>query len=132
MPQITSDEQAYAITIANHADILSETFTELAGLMANPQLGDDEWTLNVATQLAIIRLLYDEAIEVTPPSSMANIHQKYVQAMSHYEAATHLIAQGIDELDPSLIDQATEELLRGGQLINEATQLIDEFTRAHS
>ena len=100
--------------------------------MSNPLIGDDEWTLNVAVQLVTIQALYDEAIEINPPSSMTNIHYKYVQAMKHFESATQLIAQGIDELDANLINQATAEMNLGGQLIDEATELIEEFTMTHS
>ena len=131
-PAITPSEQAYTITIADHSSKASEALYELSALMSNPLIGDDEWTLNVAVQLVTIQALYDEAIEINPPSSMTNIHYKYVQAMKHFESATQLIAQGIDELDANLINQATAEMNLGGQLIDEATELIEEFTMTHS
>ena len=131
-PQPTSSEQAYATTIVDHSTKCGKAFNKLSELMANPQIGDDEWTLAVAVQLAMIRALYEEAMEIEPPSSMANIHYKYVQAMKHYETATHLIAQGFDELDPDLLEQAVAEIETGAQLINEATKLTREFVEAHS
>jgi len=122
-------EEAYATTIGDHASKVSEAMYTLSDLMANAEFGNDEWTLDVAVQLATIRVLYDEAMDIAPPNSMANIHYKYVQAMKHYETSTHLIAQGVDDLDVNLINQATTEILTGAQLMNEATKLTDEFLK---
>jgi len=126
--EITPSEQAYATTMIDLNKKVSEAFDELSELMANPRMGDDEWTINVAVQLATIRVLYEEAMEIDPPASMAHIHYKYVQGMKHYETATHLIAKGLDELDTNLIDQATTEIYAGAQFVNEATELTNEFT----
>ena len=128
---LTTSEQVYATTIADHSNKVSNAMYELSNLMSNPQIGNDEWTLKVASQLAAIRVLYDEAMEVEPPSSMTDIHYKYVQAMKHFETATHLIAEGVDTRDANLLNQATTELTTGNQLINEATNLLEEFKEAH-
>ena len=131
-PTITPSEQTYATTIADHSSRVGKAFDELSELMSNPRMGDDEWTFAVAAQLATIRVLYEEVMEIDPPASMAHIHYKYVQSMKHYETATYLIAQGIDELDARLIDQATAEFYTGAQLVNQATELTEEFIEAHS
>ena len=131
-PPATASEQAYAATIAEHASKVSTAMYELSSFMSDPQIGNDEWTLKVAVQLAAIRVLYDEAMEIEPPTSMTDIHYKYVQAMKHYETATHLLAEGIDKLDATLINQATAELETGTQLLNEATELTGEFIEAGS
>jgi len=130
--ELTPSEKAYATTIIDHASKVSETMYSLSDLMENAKFGDDEWTLNMAVQLATIQALYDEAMDVAPPDSMANIHYKYVQAMKHYETSTHLIAKGVDELDVNLINQATAEILTGAQFMDEATKLIDEFVKGHT
>lgn len=131
-PTITPSEQAYVTTIADQTTTVGKAFTELGELSQNSQMGNDQWTLKVAAQLATIRIVYDKTMEVDPPSSMAEIHLKYIQAMKHFNDATYLIAQGVDELDPSLLDTATQEILTGNQLIEEATQLMLQFTKAHS
>lgn len=128
--EVTPSEQAYATTIADHSRKVGRAFEALSELMANPLMGDNEWTLAVAAHLATIRVLYEEAMEIEPPASMANIHYKYVQGMKHYETATHLVAQGFDELDVNLINQATAEISTGAQLVNEATELTEEFIEA--
>lgn len=128
---LTSSEQAYAITIADHVERFSEASYNLSHLFLNPQIGNDDWALDIAVQLAKQRALYDEAREIDPPSSMANIHYKYMQAMNHSEAANHLIARWLDEPDNlNLLEQATTEMLTCGQLLEEATSLIDVFNES--
>ena len=91
---------------------------------------DDEWTFDVATQLAKIRLVYNEAMAMSPPSSMTEIHSKYTQGLEHYNTMTELLAQGIDELDADLIEQATTEMYIGQDYIDEATDLMNDFTES--
>lgn len=128
---ITPAEQAYATTIGNQATTVGNAFTELTELCQNPQFGNDEWTLLVAVQLTTIRMAYDEAMELDPPSSMAEIHLKYTQGMKAYNDMAYLFARGVDELDPNLIEEATRKMEIGTQLINEAAELTREFTEAH-
>jgi len=128
---LTSAERAYATTIVSQATTVSNAFTELGKLLQNPQIGNEDWTLKMATQLAIIRTAYNKAMEIEPPDSMTHIHYKYVQAMKHYNTATELVAQGIDEMNPDLVNKATTEIQTGTQLINEVTELILEFKETH-
>ncbi len=130
--EVTPSERAYATTIAGHVSRVSDAMGRLSELMSNPQIGDDIWTIQVAAQLVTIQMLYDEAIEIDPPSSMAYIHNKYVQAMHHLDTATDLVTQGIDQLDANLINQATAEILSATQLMDETTQLIEDFIEERS
>lgn len=129
---LTSAEQTYATTVANQAYLISEAFSSLGSLMAYPLYGDNTWGIQVATELVIIQLVYDEVTAMNPPNSMLNIHNKYVQAMSHYNNMTVLLVQGIDSLNLNLISQATSEMNMGTQIFDEATQLANEFLDAHS
>lgn len=131
-PSFTASEQNYATTIADHSSQVSEAMNNLSYLMTNPQIGYDEWTIDVATEVTVIRLLYEEAQEIEPPSSMAHIHNNYMQAMWHYNRAMDFIVEGIDTLDADLINQATSELETGTEYIDEATEQIEDFVAARS
>lgn len=130
-PQLTSVEQAYATTIVNQTTTVGKALTNLSSLLQNPKYGNDEWTLQVAVQLTTIRLVYDEAMALEPPSSMVEIHLKYTQGMKAYNDMTYLFSRGVDELDPNLIDQAVTKMETGIQLINEATELVLEFRETY-
>jgi len=131
-PSLTASEQNYAATMSDHGSRVSEALGNLSDLMGNPQIGYDEWTLDVAIELTIIQLLYDEALEMEPPSSMADIHYKYIQAMSHLNSFVDLMTEGIDTLDADLIDQATSELEVATKYLNEVTELTEDFIAARS
>ena len=131
-PSLTASEQNYAATMEDHALRVVEALDELSALMANPQIGYDEWTIDVAIQITIIRLLYDEALEIEPPGSMADIHYNYMQAMWHFDRSMDLIVEGIDPLNADLIYQATSEMEAGGEYINEVTEMLYDFIAARS
>jgi hypothetical protein len=131
-PSLTASEQNYATTIADHSSQVGEAMSNLSVLMTNPQIGYDEWTIDVAIEVTVIRLLYEEAQEIEPPSSMAHIHENYMQAMWHYNRAMDFLVEGIDTLDADLIDQATSELETGAEYIDEATEQTEDFVAARS
>jgi len=131
-PSLTASEQNYAATIFDHSSQVSEALNDLGDLLMNPQIGYDEWTIDVAIQITIIRLLYEEAQEIEPPGSMADIHDSYMQAMWHYNRSMDLLVEGIDTLDTNLLDLATSEIEMGTMFIYEATELLSDFTEAHS
>jgi hypothetical protein len=85
----------------------------------------------MALQLATIRVTYDEAMEISPPDSMAHIHYKYIQALKHFHTMTQLLADGIDNVDADLLSEGLEELNIGRDYIEETTALINEFNAEH-
>lgn len=131
-PSLTASEQNYAATMADHSESVGEAMSNLSVLMGNPQIGYDEWTIDVATEVTIIRLLYDEAQDIEPPNSMAHIHNNYMQAMWHYDRAMDFLVEGIDTLDADLIDQATSEIEMGTEYLDEATEQTEDFVASHS
>jgi len=129
---ITANEQSYLTALGSNGNTYSDATNSLGVLTEDFQIGNDEWTLDVAVQLAILRAAYDEAVALNPPSSLAHIHSKYIEGLSHINNATYLIAEGLDNLDSDKINQATAELVIGNKLINEATALLNEFSASHT
>jgi len=131
-PSLTASEQNYVATLLDHTERLSDISGNLANLVKNPQILDYEWRLALAIELTKIDALYDEALEIEPPSSMVAIHYKYTQTMSHLHNYVDLMTEGIDTLDADLINQATSELELASEYITEATELAEDFVAAHS
>ena len=129
---ITANEQSYLTAVGSNSNTYSSALNTLSTLLGDFQIGSDEWTLDVAVQLAILRAAYDEAVALNPPSSLAHIHSKYIEGLSHIDNATYLIVEGIDNLNADKINQATTELTIGNNLINEATALVSEFFASHT
>jgi hypothetical protein len=129
---ITAAERAYGLAVGDQVTRLGGALSELGDLSTNYQFGDDEWTIDVATQLAKIRLIHDEGMALTPPDSMADIHYRYTQGLEHFYTMTELFARGVDELDASLIEQAGTEMDIAAEYILEATDLMNAFVESKS
>jgi len=129
-PCLTANEQNYVATLADHTSRFVEEWNKLTDLLEEPQIENDEWRMDVDTQLAILRPLYDEAFEIEPPSSMAHIHDKYAQAMYHFDMSTDLIDEGIDTLNADLLNEAISDMELGIENMEETTRLMDDFIAA--
>lgn len=129
-PCLTASEQNYDATLADHNSRFGEEWNKLVDLLEEPQIENDEWRTSVDAQLATIRPLYDEALEIEPPSSMAHIHDEYTQAMYHFDMSTDLIAEAIDTQNADLLNQAISEMELGIEDMEETTRLYDDFIAA--
>ena len=130
--ELTPAELSYAATIGEQVTTVGRALTELGQLLQSPQYGTEEWVLQTATRIATIWTSCNKTIELEPPDSMAHIHYKYVQGMKHFNTTAELLAHGIDESDPDLLNEAMAEMETGAQLIDEANKLMEEFTEERS
>lgn len=128
---ITASEQNYLTELGENNNTVGEALTELGNLTQNPQIGNDEWTVEVVIQFVTIQIAYKEATEMSPPNSLREVHNKYVQAISCFNDMTYLFAQGIDNNDSELIDEAIQKLEEGSELMDEATAAVNKFKAAH-
>lgn len=126
-PTLTTEEQVYLEVMLGLTELSLDVSDELRILMGNPQVSDDDWRFEVVIQVSMVRILYAEAKAIDPPSSFSSYHRIYVQSLYHWDKSCDLLLQGIDELDPDLIDEANTELEISTQLMEESTLLLDEF-----
>jgi len=90
-PTLTTGEQVYLETMLEHSDIVADTVFAVGFLLENPQYFDDDWRLEVAVHISMMRLLYEEVKVIDPPSSLSNFHSKYVKAMYHGNKSCDLL-----------------------------------------
>jgi micrococcal nuclease len=120
----TADEQAYALTVGAQASELQQSFQRFGELFQNPRIGEDDWTFQVATELAFWRASYNDAQQMTPPAAFADIHATYVQALSLYASAGDDIAYGIDNYDAAALESAADKLNQGNDLLTQASTML--------
>ena len=123
----TLTEAEYAEAVASQCFMWSAHSGELAGLLENPQLFDSSWNAAVDHHLSQYLSLNEEAQALSPPESMKEVDVLYKDACQHFANSAVLIRQGIDQLDVSLIDQATSEMLLGSALLEQATELAESM-----
>jgi hypothetical protein len=125
--QLTSAEREYLLTISDNGVRMGNALTELGTLLQDTNIGNTQWSTNVAAQIVIIRGLYNEVVNISPPSSMTHIHSKYLQAMHHFDSMTDFLVDGIDNMDEDALNQATTEMELGHSLILEVTAMINQL-----
>ncbi len=129
--QVTIEEQNYLTSISEISSTLINSLGEYSSLVQNYQTGDDAWTLQVVAQMVIIRGEYEKTVNLVPPDSLTNVHNKFYSGMSCFNDMTYLFTEGADNMDPDLINEATVKVNEGKEYIVEAIGLMNDFNAAH-
>ena len=114
----------YKSAVLSQADALGVSMGRFAVLAQDPQFFSGTWKVEIATELAIWRATYRDALSMSTPSGYDAFHRKYVAALAKFDAAATKVADGIDSNDPDLIEDASADMDEGTRLIDEA---MDEF-----
>lgn len=85
----------------------------------------NEWILSGAAQIAIIRSQGTALRALDPPSQYAEVHRVLLVAATHFDTATVLITEGVDNLDAQKLSEANRQMLLGVSYIQDATSLFD-------
>lgn len=125
-PTSITNEQKYLEKFSEQCGVISRAFNELASLFQKPQFYNDEWVMKVAAQIGTIRAKSQEAIQTEAPESKQHVHAKYKEAMKKYNKATHLLAEGMDNQDQKLLEEAQQMIASGSELMLEVSQLLDQ------
>jgi outer membrane biosynthesis protein TonB len=126
-PALTAEEEAYIEAVVAQAEVMAESLTSLGELMQDPQFFDENWIMNVAVELVLIQMVYDEATELEVPPKFAEVHDLYLQGMSLFNDMTYDLIYGIDNLDIDRINAATQKMVEGTQYIVRASEKLDEL-----
>jgi len=89
-------------------------------------LRDVGWMEDISQVLAEILVVGFEIRALEPPPPFEETHKLLIQASEHFDASVYLFADGVDNLDPLLIEQATEEMALGGNLVEQATEALPD------
>ncbi|MEA2595446.1 MAG: hypothetical protein QOF01_1915, partial [Thermomicrobiales bacterium] len=123
-PGFSGKEQRYMLATLEITDTVGNALERLSDLTSDVTVldfVDDDWILDVATQLAIIKVSSEEIQKLTPPPAFESIHGLLVQALELYAQSADNLALGIDNLDAGLINQAVSEMDQGRALVEQAT-----------
>jgi hypothetical protein len=122
---LTADEQAYVSAIQPIIHDTAASLGTASDLMTNPKPGDTNLTIDLAAQFAIWHDAYQQVTAITQPDAFAETHANVTEAFRLLDAAATDIAQGIDQNNPDLIAQATDELNQGAALMKTATDELN-------
>ena len=120
---LTEDE--YTIEIAAIALELITTVNGLDQMLSNPEIDDPDWVTTINLAIEDINTLCDEACQIEPPDSMADIHIVNLESISNLDSAAGLLADGIDEKDIDLVNQATTEMWLAAEVLAEVIEVSE-------
>lgn len=123
-PGFSPAEVAYAAAVRSEVQTMATSMSTFGQLVASPKLGDQTWTIVVATQLAIWRQTYAEAQKLEAPPSFARTHERYLTALANLNAASYDFAKGVDNLDASLLNKAGQEIQTADDAMVQAVALM--------
>ena len=92
-----------------------------------PTLWTEQEIITAAAHTVMIELSYESAQELNPPNKFKSTHSFFVSGLSKYAKAMPIFRSGVDNLDADKIQQATNLIAEGVQLINQATQELNKL-----
>lgn len=124
-----AQEQAYTAALMPILKEYTAAMTNFSSQMTaagkNPVLiTDAQWRLKTAATLATWDLLGAQLRALTPPARFAGAHKEVLAAAAHYETAGDLVADGIDQIDATLLAQGNTAIALGGAAINRAAGMM--------
>lgn len=91
----------------------------------NPMLMfDDEWREEYVGALVRLKVAGEIIRELEPPAGYRETHNHLLVAADHYDQTTTYLARGVDEMDPDLLELGIEEMGRGTEAVNRATEAL--------
>ena len=124
---LNSDEQAYIDEMIPIMRTITSSMDKSSELFQDPRIGDDDWTIQLATQFVIWDTTYDEASAIVPPPAFASIHNLVLESLSLLSSAGDDIATGIDTFDPILLEQGANKITQAASLMVQATDELNQL-----
>jgi hypothetical protein len=110
--------------------MLSAAAADPVGLLTS---GSDT-QMKAVVALATMKNCTTSFQHTNPPSgdpAIESIKNSIYDACSSFEAASDDMTKGIDEVDPALVNRATQELADANSAIDEATRKTNAYAASH-
>jgi hypothetical protein len=130
--ELLPEIQSYISAVTQKGQTMGKALGNLGDLLQNPNIGDDTWTINLAAQMTVIKLVHQELTQMDVPPEMADIHAAYLSATGDCDQAMDYLASGIDNVDTTAINQANDLIKSCGQKMSVPTDLLAEYLQAPS
>jgi hypothetical protein len=126
----TLAQATYFLTLAEIQSGMVNAFADLGETFAlageQPLLVfDDDWRLNVAITLTTMNIAAEQIIKLSPPAGLDQLHSLQLQVADQLEIITSSSIQGIDNVDATLLDEATTAIARTNTLVERSAEIIE-------
>ena len=128
----TTREEVYFVALGGYISEISEISFVLGDLMLEMSYDpsvilDDSWTIDFAVGIVELNTVAEGILELGVPSSVSKISAPAESAARKILRATDLFVQGIDEVDPDAIGEATDLIISAGNDITAVGSARESF-----
>jgi uncharacterized membrane protein YccC len=124
--RIDHQDEYLSFIEANHHE-MAHSLENVVRLLANPRFRDDQWSSDVAAEIAAIRQIEAQARAIEPPDAMAETHGHYVDSLHEFNNAFNQAIQAIENMSVSNLTGAIESLERASRSYDEFVRQTDEL-----
>lgn len=128
---LSSEVESYFQVVSEKSLEIGEALGTLGDLLQNPET-TDEWAINVAMQAAIIRTAHQTLDETTAPAEMSEIHAAVLAATADCSQSMDFLLQGLDNVNLSDIETASDLMLSCVNKLDTPEQLIEDYMAGHA
>ena len=126
---LTADEIDYVDSVNDIQRSFGFAFGEIERLISevgqDPSLVEDgDWSLELSTAIAILRITAREVDALEPPERFADANVSLVEAADSYRSAADLIGDGVADFDTDIIASAIEQIQAGSAAFESAREAI--------
>jgi len=118
---------SYASEVSDDTGVMADSFTDFGARVGNWPYSETD-TYALATDTATWQVTYDKYAGMDAPSDrFATIHSLWVSGLQCYNDAADLFARGVDNVDSSLISQASAKMDEGQNYISQASAELNRI-----
>lgn len=129
---IPAESAAYFRAIGRPVGDIANSLGELSKLLQAADVANEEWRINTAVQIAIIKNGHRQLVEMSDvPSDVAYIHDALLDATSDCDRSMDHLVQGLDQFDASEIQRANELMSSCAEKIGTTNDLVAEYKARH-
>jgi hypothetical protein len=114
-------EEEYNIEIIAIGVELSDIVNGIDQMLANKEITDPDLITAVNLAIEDVNILSSEVCRIVPPESMADTHSVNLESITNLDNAVGLLAQGIDNRDNNLVNQAITEMWLAVEVLSDVT-----------
>ena len=118
----------YAGVLSKEIGTLSTALTSLGSLMQHARIGQDDWTIQAAAQVAIIRQVHQDVQKMDVPPSMQELHAKVLDATEDCDTSMVFLTKGIDARNSSDLNKSVRFMQQCSHKLTAAGQFATSLT----
>ena len=127
----TPEEQDYIDQVVARFYLAGYSLNTLSSIYDNPKPDDDEWRDTAEALLDQVTRMFEGAATLNPPPSLADLHQKAVKTLGHWNTAALLLKSDYDAGIYEFSEEVEVELAIADETFEEVDALLNEFLTDH-